>query len=253
MLQLIFKCSLVVFLLGILYRIIKIRRRISLRCELYPIPNSPRAILSIFLLNRKKMSLQQRHWLGTFLFHLGIFIHELWLILILLQLLLLFPQIYLILGASGLSLMLIFGLYLLIRKLRKPIRYYVPFEDYFILSLILFISATGFLALFEVDALHSSQVMLALFSFSEMPELGFFEALHIFSFSLLLLMLPFTRITHYIAVFFAHFLLWDKRNAEELEPKLSKILKNYKVKWEAEHLDPELSWKEEIKIFETRI
>lgn len=210
-------------------------------------------ILSIILINRRKMSLQPKHWLATFLFHLGIFIHALWLF----TLPFVFvdpqsPRLFYFLGAIGMFFMLVFGLYLLIRKLRAPIRYYVPFEDYFVILYVLLISFTGLFAFVEVGPLHTVLVVRSLLTFSEITGASLFEKLHIFAYFSLLLILPLTRITHYIAVFFAHFILWDNRTAEELEPKLSKILKSYKVKWNAEHLDPELNWEEEAKLVKVR-
>ncbi|MCX8172079.1 MAG: hypothetical protein N3D09_00500 [Archaeoglobaceae archaeon] len=147
----------------------------------------------------------------------------------------------------GLLFILIFGIYLLIRKLRAPLRHYVPFEDYFILALALFFSFTGVLVFLESeleDYIALTREMLTPLSF---PELSFSETLHTIAFSLLLLILPFTRITHYIAVVFTHLVLWDIRPANHIEAKLSEILKNCRVKWNAEHLNPEMSWKELLK------
>lgn len=273
MLSLFVYFSLFVFIFGALYKLFKLQNRIHLRCELYPsalaqshyeVEETPKerksiknsfgmlkAIIGIILINRKKMSLQPRHWLATFLFHLGIFTHAIWLFVVPLFPQLLSLMIFNLLGAFGLFLMLVFALYLLLRKLRAPLRYYVPFEDYFVLSVVFLISFTGIFAFFEVGSVHTVLVMRALLTFSEIT-VSPFEKLHILAYFSLLLILPFTRITHYIGVFFLHFLLWDARSAEEREPKLSKILKSYKVKWGAEHIAPELSWEEEEKFVEVR-
>lgn len=258
MLQFLLYLSILIFTLGVLYKLLKLRKRIHLRCELHPIPRSPngnsycrfgwwKAIIGFALINRRKMSLQPRHWLATFLFHLGIFTHVLWLFLMVLILEFKLPEglikLFSPIGLVGMLLMLVFSLYLLIRKLTPPIRYYVPFEELFILLLVFVFSLFGVLAFFEVDHRHLSEIFEALLNFSNLPRLGLFEAMHITAFSFLILILPFTRVTHYIAVFFAHLVLWDNRPANELEPELTKILKDSRVKWPA-HSDPELSWEE---------
>lgn len=283
MLQLLIYASIIVFLSGLLYKFWILLKRMHLRCDLYPLPHVPRSygnskyenvewwkkevkkslfgklkgILGICILNRKKMSLQPKHWLATFLFHLGIFLHGLWIFFLIIFILVnpstvfLAEEALLILsyfGAIGLHLMFIFALYLLIRKLRSPIRHYVPPEDYIILILVLIISSSGILAFLEVDHKHVLEVLRSLILLSEIPTLSLFETIHLFTFSILILIIPFTRIAHYIAVWFAHLVLWDDRSANKLKDELRKILKGYKVKWSANHLNPELNWEEEAKI-----
>jgi len=184
MLQLLVYSVLFIFLTGVALKIIRLSNRIHLRCDLYPIPHVPKAhgggyyeevewwkrerkrsiygvikaILAILVINRRKMSLQPRHWLATFLFHLGIFLHVLWILLLILVIITFstlsegLAPIFSVLGFTGLLLMFVFALYLLIRKLTRPIRYYVPLEDYIILLFVLAISCSGILALLEVDA-----------------------------------------------------------------------------------------------------
>lgn len=273
--------SFLTFSIMLLYRIIKFSHRLHLRCDLYPLPQITKpyggsyyeevgwwkierrktilglikAVFAILTINRKKMSLQPKHWLTTFLFHTGIFIHIFWLLLLIICTFITPSTVALhwihAIGSSGLLLMFLFSLYLFLRKLTTPLRHYAPFEDYFILLFVLFTSFFGILALYEVDILHIIRVMSSLISFSKLPELAFFERLHITAFSLLMLILPFTRITHYIAVFFAHFVLWDDRLAEKLEPSLSKTLKSFRVRW-SDHSNPELSWEEEVKLDKVR-
>lgn len=279
MISLLVYISFLIFSSILLYKIIKLSRRLYLRCDLYPLPQIPKsyggsyyeevgwwkikrrksifglikAIFNFVLINRKKMSLQPRHWFATFLFHLGIFTHIFWLILLVLCTFITPSTVALqwihATGSLGLLLMLSFSFYLFFRKLRAPLRHYTPFEDYFILLFVILTSSSGILAIFEVDILHVVEVVSSLISFSKLPELSLFETLHIISFSLLVLMVPFTRITHYIAVFFAHFVLWDDRQAEELEPLLSETLKNFRVRW-SDHSNPERSWEEEVKVGE---
>ncbi|MEM2727383.1 MAG: hypothetical protein QXV61_03895 [Archaeoglobaceae archaeon] len=282
MLQFLLYASVLVFFSGVIYKFLKLLNRLHLRCDLYPIPHNSKpyggsyyeeidwwekemkkssfgtlkSFLSIFLINRKKMSLQQRHWFATFLFHLGIFLHVLWIFI--LGIFVLFESIsismvvnlnwiFSFFGIIGMLLMFLLALYLTIRKLKAPIRYYVPPEDYIILIFVCIISASGILAFLEVDRNHVLEVLRSLILVSEVPTLSFFETIHILAFSLLILILPFTRITHYIAVWFAHLVIWDDRLADQLEPELGKILKSYRVKWNAKHLNPDLSWEEEMK------
>ncbi|MEM1671945.1 MAG: hypothetical protein QXY92_06330 [Archaeoglobaceae archaeon] len=271
-LSLLVSISCLVFIIGVFYRIAKLLDRTHVRCELYPNPfyfHSHRdcgeikdrkrffiilrAIASIAILNRKKMSLQPKHWFATFVFHLGIFLHILWIFILGLYVftgnLIIFEGFFIfsILGFLGLVLMSFFANYLLIRKLRAPIRNYVPMEDYTILFLVILMSSSGILAFFEVDLDHMATVLKALLTQSPLPEIPPLEFLHLLSFSILILILPFTRITHYIAVWFTHLVLWDNRSAERLEPRLSETLKRSRVKWCADHLNPDMSWEEELK------
>ncbi|MEG9195180.1 MAG: hypothetical protein V6S10_07665 [Candidatus Methanoglobus sp.] len=280
MLQLLVYSVLFIFLTGVALKIIRLSNRIHLRCDLYPIPHIPKAhggggyyeevewwkrerkrsiygvikaILAILVINRRKMSLQPRHWLATFLFHLGIFLHVLWILLLILVIITFstlsegLAPILSVLGFTGLLLMFVFALYLLIRKLTRPIRYYVPLEDYIILSFVLAISSSGILALLEVDAHHSIEVLGSLIAFSEPSNLGFFETIHIATFSILIGILPFTRITHYIAVFFTHLALWDDRIRSEFDSRLEEIITSYRVKWGAGHLTSDLTWEENTR------
>lgn len=271
-LSLMVSISFVVFIVGISYRIYKLLDRIHLKCELFPNPFTSTdtrsgeeirirkrvfstlvAICSLVLLNRKKMALQPKHWLATFLFHLGIFLHVFWIFITIIYIftknlvLIRWISILSVLGFLGLVLMSFFSTYLLIRKLRAPIRSYVPLEDYAILFLVLLMSTSGILAFIDVSFDHMATTLRALLTCSASPEISLFEFTHIFSFSVLILILPFTRITHYIAVWFTHLALWDTRSAEKLEPRISAILKSSRVKWCAEHLNPDLSWGEELK------
>jgi nitrate reductase gamma subunit len=259
--------SFLFFATMLLCKFIRLRERIHLRCDLYPAPQSKpyggsryeevewwkkeirkpysgilKAFIGFALINRRKMSLQPCHWLATFLFHLGIFLHVLWLLIMLLSALFSHPISHSeIIGISGLLLMLLFSPYLLIRKLRTPVRYYVPLEDYLVLLLVIAVSSSGVMALLKIDFLHVYGVFSAIIFFSELPQLEFFETLHIVTFSLLLFLLPFTRVTHYVAVLFTHLVLWDDRDAGEVQ-KLS-TARNSRVKW-ANCADPELSWEE---------
>ncbi len=258
--------SLLFFATMLSLKFFKLRKRIHLRCDLYPAPQSKpyggsryeevewwkrerrkpyfgilKAFMGFALINRRKMSLQPGHWIATFLFHLGIFLHILWLLFMLLSALFSRPIFHLeIIGISGLILMLFFAPYLLIRKLRAPVRYYVPLEDYLILLLVIALSSSGFVALLKIDSLHVYEVFSAIIFFSALPQLEFFEAMHIVVFSLLLFLLPFTKVTHYIAVLFTHLVLWDDRDAKGVQISSAR---SSRVKW-ANCADPELSWEE---------
>jgi len=267
MISLLVYASFLFFATMLSLKFFKLRKRIHLRCDLYPAPQSKpyggsryeevgwwrrerrkpyfgilKAFLGFALINRRKMSLQPGHWLATFLFHLGIFLHVLWLLLMLLCALFSHPIFHSeIIGFSGLLLMLLFSPYLLIRKLRAPVRYYVPLEDYLILLLVIAFSSSGVVALLKIDSLHVYEVFSAIIFFSELPQLIFFEAMHIVAFSLLLFLLPFTRVTHYIAVLFTHLVLWDDRDAGVVQELSS--ARSSRVRW-ANCANPELSWEE---------
>jgi nitrate reductase gamma subunit len=76
------------------------------------------------------------------------------------------------------------------------------------------------------------------------------SAFHIIAFNLFLIYLPFTRSFHYVARFFAFFLIrWDDEpniRGGLLEKKLQEMFKQ-KVTWSAPHVKTGKSWEEAVK------
>ncbi len=250
--------SFAIFFIAILLNFSKYFRAVHLRCEVYPIPHEtnhkyggsyyewsewwkrsferPRrwklkAILEILLINRKKMSLQPKHWFATFMFHLGIFFHAIWILIwILCAFFSISAKILKMvspLAFVGSILMLAFGIYLFLRKLRAPLRYYVPLRDHILLIFVLLLSSTGLLAFLQDFYIYPKDLQLFFESF---------KTVHLILYSALILSLPLTKVTHYIALIFTHLLLWDNEKMnEKLEKRLKKKL-YYKVEWKAQHI-----------------
>ncbi|MDI9646392.1 MAG: hypothetical protein QFX40_06840 [Archaeoglobales archaeon] len=250
--------SFAMFFIAILLNFSKYFRAVHLRCEVYPIPHEinykhggsyyewsewwrrsferPRrwklkTILGILLINRKKMSLQPKHWFATFMFHLGIFFHAIW---ILMWILCAFFNISTkilkmasLLAFFGSILMLAFGMYLFLRKLRPPLRYYVPLRDHLILIFVLLLASTGLLNFLEDFHIFPNDLQ---------PFFESFKTVHLILYSALILSLPLTKVTHYIALIFTHLILWDnEKMSEKLEERLKEKL-HCRVEWGAQHI-----------------
>ncbi|MEM4472884.1 MAG: respiratory nitrate reductase subunit gamma [Archaeoglobaceae archaeon] len=261
---------------------------IHLRWEIYPVPHDPRhehggsyyeevewwkkprqrtlagelkEMLMEMIFIKKVFTYKRPLWWLTYPFHTGIYLILLWFLLLFISAILdifkieflMIPAYYLtlIFGVLAMFLMLIFGLALLIRRIADwELRNYSSPMDYLNLIFILAVVITGILAWqFDSDFSVAKDYMKSLITFSPPPTVSEITQLHIIFLSLLLIYLPFTKMTHFLAKWFTyHKILWeDEPNVPggEIESRLKKYLTEYKVKWGASHVDPNLNWADE--------
>lgn len=212
-------------------------------------------------------------WWFTYPFHVGIYLILVWFVLVFIgalfevagmhvsatpaqQLALpwLLPLVYYltwIVGILAMALMLIFGTSLLLRRLfDEDMRNYSSFLDYFNLLFIITVVATGVVAWqYDSDFALARAVMKSLITFSSSPEISGATVLHVVLLSLLLLYLPFTKMTHFFAKYFTyHKVLWEDApnlRGSEIEKKVKKAL-GYRVSWNAPHVKPGMAWADEV-------
>jgi nitrate reductase gamma subunit len=231
-------------------------------------------LLSEMLFIKRVFEYKRPLWWFTYPFHTGIYLILAWFVLVFIgavfelagfpvsssavsqlgALSWLPPLIYYltwIIGVLAMALMLIFGIGLLFRRLTdEDMRSYSAPLDYFNLLFIIAVVATGVGAWqYDYDFSLARSFMASLITFSQLPEVSGITTAHVVLLSLLFLYLPFTKMTHFFAKYFTyHAILWEDKATlkhRELESKLRKYLTEYKVKWSAPHINPNLNWAEE--------
>uniref|UniRef100_A0A7J2THL8 Nitrate reductase n=1 Tax=Archaeoglobus fulgidus TaxID=2234 RepID=A0A7J2THL8_ARCFL len=288
MLNLLIYAAVAIFVLVLIAKFVKYSTMpVHLRWEIYPVPHDPRhehggsyyeevswwakprqktlagelkEMLMEMLFIKRIFTYKRSLWWLTYPFHTGIYLILLWFVLLFVSALidifavevLKMPAYYLtlIVGSIAIVLLLIFSLALLIRRISDwELRNYSSFLDYFNLIFIFAVVATGVLAWQkDVDFTLAKNYMKALITFSSPPAVSLETQVHIVLLSLLLIYLPFTKMTHFLAKWFTyHKILWEDEPVmgSEMDEKLKKYLTQYKVKWSAPHIDPNLSWAEE--------
>ncbi len=154
-------------------------------------------------------------------------------------------------GSVAMILMFVFGIGLLLRRLAdSSMREYSTFVDYFNLLFILAVVATGIAAWqYDRDFSIARAAMKALITFSPLPELSSAAKLHLVLLSLLLIYMPFTKMTHFVAKYFTyHKVLWeDEPNLRggKVEEDVRTALK-YRITWSAPHIKPGMTWADEV-------
>ena len=289
MLNLLIYVAVVIFAIVLIAKFVKYSTMpLHLRWEIYPVPHDPRHkhggsyyeevewwrkprqrtmvgelkdMLMEMIFIKKVFTYKRPLWWLTYPFHTGIYLILLWFVLLFISALidvfainvLKIPAYYLtlIVGTLGIALIFIFGIALLIRRIADwELRSYSSPLDFFNLVFIIAVVATG-IAAWQNDADFSvaKDYMKALITFSAPPSVALATQIHIVLLSLLLIYLPFTKMTHFLAKWFTyHKILWeDEPNVRggEMEERLKKYLTEYKVKWSAPHIDPNLTWAEE--------
>lgn len=137
------------------------------------------------------------------------------------------------------------------RSVDKDLKAYTSYLNYFsyLFTLVVFVSGLYAWAFADPTLEEYRDFWVGLFTFryrEVMPATAF----HILVFDLFLIYLPFTRSFHYVARFFAYFLIrWDdKPNTKggELEHKLQDMFRQ-KIAWSAPHIKPGQTWEEAAK------
>lgn len=288
MLNLLIYVAVVIFAIVLLAKFVKYSTMpLHLRWEIYPVPHDPRHghggsyyeevewwrkprqrtlvgelkdMLMEMIFIKKVFTYKRPLWWLTYPFHTGVYLILIWFALLFISALIdifgvqalvaLAYYLTLIVGTLGILLVFIFGIALLIRRVADwELRSYSSPLDFFNLVFILAVVATG-IAAWQNDADFSvaRNYMKALITFSNPPSVALATQVHIVLLSLLLIYLPFTKMTHFLAKWFTyHKILWeDEPNVGgDMEEKLKKYLTEYKVKWSAPHIDPNLSWADE--------
>jgi nitrate reductase gamma subunit len=278
--------SFIVFVVGILTRVIRIYRMpIHLRWELYPIPHEKKdgsyfEELDWWTKPRKKHFLNhiifmtqeiifiralyhhnRKLWYASFPFHFGLYLIMGWLALLLFGALLnafglaaglanLIQTLAVIVGVVGLILGIIGCVSLIIRRITaEELQGYTAPVDYFNLVFILAVLGSGLIAWIFSDPTFISmrEYLKGLITFKPVEGPSAIIALHIALFSLFLIYLPFTHMTHFVMKYF----MWDKVRFEDepnirgsaIESKVAKVL-NYKQNWSAPHIQSGKKWSE---------
>jgi len=231
-------------------------------------------LMSEMLFIKRVFKYKRPLWWFTYPFHTGIYLILAWFVLIFIGALLelagipinansaqnlgylswLPPLIYyltLIAGVLAMALMLIFGVGLLLRRLGdEGMRRYSAPIDYFNLLFIIAVVASGIAAWqYDSDFALAREFMKALITFSPVPALSSAITVHVALLSLLFLYLPFTKMTHFFAKYFTyHAILWEDHpnvRGSDVERRVKKYLTEFKVKWSAPHVEPNLNWADE--------
>ena len=220
--------TLIVFLSGITYKILKWSKAAQGKMTLYPPPSTPgekwRKITKEILIFQNLFEGNKPLWVGTWVFHAS-------LALILighLRVVTDFPLLWQTLGMGkedvdmlshflgGLAglVILIMGIYLLLRRVTvQRVKEISDGEDFFILVLILGIIITGDVMRFvtHFDLTQSREYFAALFTFSRasVPNDPAF-LLHFFLGQLLIIYIPFSKFLHIPGVFFSKSIIYQE-------------------------------------------
>jgi nitrate reductase gamma subunit len=210
------------------------------------------------------------YWYLVYPFHIGIFLLVSWVILLLAGaitsltgILITMPAqstwvnlvyfLILITGIGGLVLTLIGSLGLFVNRLTNTIfRFYTTPIDILNLIFIILITVSGLFswAVFDSDFNISRDFIKSLITFSRTVNLNVWIYIQILLICLFLLYAPFTRVTHYIAKFFAfHRVQWDDTTNKEnpdIAVKVNNLL-NQTPSWSASHIQSGLNWKQITK------
>lgn len=276
------------FAVMVVYKVVKFASMpLHLRWELYPVPMDPnhdhggsfmeavdfvkkprRHIVwngvmdmasEIFLL--KKVRLHNRHglWHWSLAMHWGMYLLLFWVILLVAEragLTALHP----VTGITGLIACLL-GFTgsegLLIRRItNKNLAAFTAPIDYFNLSFLAAIFGTGLVGGLAGDAYTDGvrAFVAGNLSFGE-SGISHLVMAHFALFGLFLVYMPFSRLFHYVAKYFAiDKVLWDDQlntRGSAIEKRIETQL-SYKVNWSAPHIAPGKTWVEEVMITDAR-
>jgi len=220
-----------------------------------------------FLFFRGYYHRNRQIWYFVYPFHIAGYLFVVWLVVLLIGALAtladlpisagsasLWGQIiyYLTLAAGLASFMIgtILSMSLLIkRSVDENLKTYTTPIDYFNLSFVLAIFASGLVAwLLSDPTFHiAREYMKSLITLNPMPAMSPAIITHIMIVCLFLIYMPFTRMTHSIAKYFTfHRVRWeDEPNVRkgEMEKKIEELL-NQPVSWSASHIQPGKRWSE---------
>ncbi|HJX31553.1 MAG TPA: respiratory nitrate reductase subunit gamma [Thermodesulfobacteriota bacterium] len=278
--------SLLALVGGIAAKVIKyIRMPIHLRWELYPIPHEKKdgsyfEEVDWWKKPRKKHYLNQiifmaqeilfiralyhnnrKMWYASFPFHFGLYLVIAWLALLVVGAFLkifgvasglseALQSVAVVVGVAGMILGTIgcVGL-LIIRATSSDLHGYTAPVDYFNILFIFAVLGSGIIAWVSADPhfLVVQEYIRGLITFSAAATPSKTIAWHITLFSLFLIYLPFTHMTH----FFMKYFMWDKVRFEDepnfrgssIEGKIAKVL-NYTQNWSAPHIQTGKKWSE---------
>jgi len=156
----------------------------------------------------------------------------------------------LVVGATSFTIGTILSISLLIkRSVDEDLKTYTTPIDYFNLSFVLAIFASGLVAwLLSDPTFHiAREYMKSLITFNSIPTMSSAIIAHIMIVCLFLIYMPFTRMTHALAKYFTfHRVRWeDEPNLREgeIEKKLEELL-NQPVSWSASHIPSGKRWSE---------
>lgn len=153
-------------------------------------------------------------------------------------------------GYAGLTLALVGCIGLLAKRLKDPVlKTMTSPADYanlvYILTLLLVAGAAWLFA--DPTFAVARQVARSILSFQALPETSAIVSLELVLFSIFLLYMPFTRMTHFFAKYFTyHQVRWeDSPNLPggPWEAKIKEVL-NFGVSWDAPHIQKGKTWAE---------
>jgi nitrate reductase gamma subunit len=284
-LQILAYISFAVLVIGIAARAIKyFTMPIHLRWELYPVPHEkkegsyfeeidwwkkPRKkhylnhimfVIQEILFIRALYHHNRKLWNFSFPFHFGLYLVIGWLALLILSAILntfgpganlaeIAHRLAVFIGVFGFILGIIGCIGLIIKRATaEELKGYTAPVDYFNLIFILMVFVSGIVAWFTSDPrfLSVRAFIEGLITFKPV-EVSASVALHITIFSLFLIYLPFTHMTHFVMKYF----MWDKVRFEDepnlrgsaVESKVAKVL-NYTQNWSAPHIQTGKKWSE---------
>ncbi|HPD61495.1 MAG TPA: respiratory nitrate reductase subunit gamma [Thermodesulfobacteriota bacterium] len=280
--------SVLVLVVGIVAKVIKyLKMPIHLRWELYPLTHEKKEGSYFEEMNwwkkpRKKHYFNQlifmaqeilfiralyhynrKMWYASFPFHFGLYLVMGWLALLvvgaLLQIFGVAPilaetvqSIAVVVGVTGMILGTIgcAGL-LIMRSITSDLKGYTAPIDYFNILFIFVVLVSGIITWTSSDSHFAGvqEYIRGLITFSSTGTPNKTIAWHIALFSLLLIYLPFTHMTH----FFMKYFMWDKVRFDNepnlrgsvIESKITKVL-TYTQNWSAPHIQTGTKWIETI-------
>lgn len=206
--------------------------------------NETKDILKEMLFIRKLFVHQRSLWWASYAFHLGIYFMAAWTVLLLVASI--WPETWLIVvtsivGVIGFTLATLGALLLLIRRIaNKTFRAYTTPQEYFNLSLILFVLITGIISWLFV----ASPFMVAMVVVHGVAlPLPAIVVVHIIAVGVMLIYIPIGKMSHYVGKFFAfHKVLWDNdpnTQGSEVNRRLKKNADEpVKHTWQAPHVNP---------------
>ncbi|MFC1477348.1 respiratory nitrate reductase subunit gamma [candidate division KSB1 bacterium] len=151
-------------------------------------------------------------------------------------------------GYAGIALTIIGSIGLIFKRLSdENLKLYNSPADYINLIIILLVASSLLFSGLKTDFSTNRAFIISLLTFDSTIQLGTGFIVHVILTSILLIYLPLTRMTHFVAKYFTyHQVRWD----DELNTKGSKLQKkivealNFGVSWSAPHIQTGKTWAE---------
>lgn len=207
--------------------------------------NETKDILMEMLFIKKLFRYQRSFWWASYAFHLGIYCMVAWSVLLILATL--WPLEWLVLLASivaiiGFALTTCGALALLIRRIVNPtLRHYTTPEEFFNLSLILFVLISGIICWTAIASPYEVAALLFGQSGTDPAILSPLVVVHLIALAIMIVYIPASKMSHYVGKFFAfHKVLWDNdpnHKGSKVNEQLVRQSKGAKpATWAAPHI-----------------